>query len=139
MVKEQNQNVDKYDIPVWRKYTLSVQEAAKYFHIGDKKLRKLIDENPDAEFIEQVDELTDEFMNMGKASTGSNVGTGGMNTKMIAAKIATSSDVDMLIANSRDIGVLHRLLEGENEGTLFVAHRDESFDLPEFVQNLHKN
>ena len=51
MVKEQNQNVDKYDIPVWRKYTLSVQEAAKYFHIGDKKLRKLIDENPDAEFI----------------------------------------------------------------------------------------
>ena len=47
MVKEQNQNVDKYDIPVWRKYTLSVQEAAKYFHIGDKKLRRLIDENPD--------------------------------------------------------------------------------------------
>ena len=42
MVKEQNQNVDKYDIPVWRKYTLSVQEAAKYFHIGDKKLRKII-------------------------------------------------------------------------------------------------
>ena len=33
MVNEQNQNVDKYDIPVWRKYTLSVQEAAKYFHI----------------------------------------------------------------------------------------------------------
>ena len=96
-------------------------------------------QNPDAEFIEQVDELTDEFMNMGKASTGSNVGTCGMNTKMIAAKIATSSDVDMIIANSRDIGVLHRLLEGENEGTLFVAHRDESFDLPEFVQNLHKN
>lgn len=95
-------------------------------------------QNPDAEFIEQVDELTDEFMNMGKASTGSNVGTGGMNTKMIAAKIATSSDVDMIIANSRDIGVLHRLLEGENEGTLFVAHREESFDLPEFVQNLHK-
>ena len=78
-------------------------------------------------------------MHMGKASTGSNVGTGGMNTKMIAAKIATSSDVDMIIANSKDIGVLHRLLSGENEGTLFVAHKDEIFDLPEFVQNLHKN
>ena len=51
MMNEQNQNVDKYDIPVWRKYTLSVQEAAKYFHIGDKNLRKLIDENSDAEFI----------------------------------------------------------------------------------------
>ena len=31
---------DKYEIPVWRKYTLSVQEAAKYFRIGDKKLKK---------------------------------------------------------------------------------------------------
>ena len=51
MVKEQEQFVDKCEIPVWRKYTLSVQEAAKYFHIGDKKLRKLIDENPDADFI----------------------------------------------------------------------------------------
>lgn len=40
MMKEQNQNVEKYEIPVWRKYTLSVQEAAKYFHIGDKKVTK---------------------------------------------------------------------------------------------------
>jgi len=94
--------------------------------------------NPDAKFIEQVDELTDELMDMGKASTGSNVGTGGMNTKLIAAKIATKSNVDMLIANSRDIGVLHRLLAGENEGTLFVAGNDEDFDLPEFVDRLHK-
>ena len=94
--------------------------------------------NPDAKFIEQVDELTDELMDMGKASTGSNVGTGGMNTKLIAAKIATKSNVDMLIANSRDIGVLHRLLAGENEGTLFVAGNDEDFDLPGFVDRLHK-
>ena len=95
--------------------------------------------NPDARFIEQVDELTEELMGMGKSSTGSNVGTGGMNTKLVAAKIATSSDVDMIIANSRDLGVLHRILEGKKEGTLFVAHRDEGFDLPEFVDNLHKN
>ena len=51
MVKEENQTVNNNEIPVWRKYILSVQEAAKYFHIGDKKLRKLIDENPDADFI----------------------------------------------------------------------------------------
>ena len=94
--------------------------------------------NPDAKFIEQVDELTDEFMNMGKSSTGSGVGTGGMNTKMIAAKIATKSNVDMIIANSQDIGVLHRILEGKKEGTLIVANKDESFDLPVFVSNLHK-
>lgn len=92
---------------------------------------------PDAEFIEQVDELTEELMGMGKATTGSSVGTGGMNTKLIAAKIATKSNVDMVIANSRDIGVLHRILAGEREGTLFVAHRDENFDLPLFVGGLH--
>lgn len=39
------------EIPIWRKYVLSVQEAAQYFHIGDKKLRKLIDENPTADYI----------------------------------------------------------------------------------------
>ena len=44
--------------------------------------------NPDAEFIHQVDELTDEYLEMGKESTGSSVGTGGMNTKLIAARIA---------------------------------------------------
>lgn len=94
-------------------------------------------QNPDAEFIEQVDCLTDELMDMGKESTGSDVGTGGMNTKLIAAKIATSSDVDMIIANSRDIGVLHRIMSGKKEGTLFLSHRDRGFDLCTFVDNLH--
>ena len=51
MAKEQTQNFDYGDIPVWRKYTLSVQEAAKYFRIGDKKMRKLIEENPGANYI----------------------------------------------------------------------------------------
>ena len=45
------QSFDYNDIPVWRKYTLSVQEAAKYFRIGDKKMRKLIEENPGANYI----------------------------------------------------------------------------------------
>lgn len=96
-------------------------------------------QNLDAKFIEQVDELTDELMGMGKATTGSSVGTGGMNTKMIAAKIATSCNADMIIANSKDIGVLHRILAGQNIGTLFVANRDENFDLPMFVENIHKD
>lgn len=95
--------------------------------------------NPDAEFIDIVENLTEEYMHMGKASTGSNVGTGGMNTKMIAAKIATSVGTDMVIANSKDVGILHRITNGQNEGTLFVARKDTSFHLPEFVNNLHKN
>lgn len=94
--------------------------------------------NPEAKFISQVDELTEELMGMGKATTGSNVGTGGMNTKLLAARIATKAGADMIIANSRDIGVLHRLLAGREEGTLFVAKKDENFDLAGFVAGLHR-
>ena len=39
------------DIPIWEKYTLTVEEASKYFHIGEKKLRKLAEENPDASWL----------------------------------------------------------------------------------------
>ncbi len=95
--------------------------------------------NPNAEFIPQVDELSAKLMEMGKETTGSSVGTGGMNTKLIAAQIATRSNVDMIIANSRDIGILHRILDGCQEGTLFTARKDENFDLPGFVSNLHKS
>ncbi len=39
------------DIPLWAKYTLTVEEAAVYFRIGENKLRKLISENRSAKFI----------------------------------------------------------------------------------------
>lgn len=93
--------------------------------------------NPDAAFIEQVEELTEDLMHMGKESTGSDVGTGGMNTKLIAASIATRSNVDMVIANGSDIGILHRILNGEREGTLFLGKKDEGFVLPDYVDRLH--
>ena len=93
--------------------------------------------NPDVRYIEVAEELTEELMNMGKASTGSSVGTGGMTTKLQAAKIASSTGVDMVIANSRDIKVIHRILSGQNIGTLFLAHKDEQFDLPLYVQQMH--
>ena len=145
-VVNENDTVATYEIEIGDNDTLSAIVAAM---VGADLLILLSDidglytddprKNPDARFIEQVDELTDELMEMGKATTGSNVGTGGMNTKMIAARIATSSGVDMLIANSADIGVFHRILDGENVGTLFVAHRDDQFDLPAFVDRLHKH
>lgn len=92
--------------------------------------------NEKAEFIQVVEELSDELMKMGKSSTGSSVGTGGMNTKLVAAKIATSSNIDMVIANSKDIKVLHRILDGQDIGTLFVGNKNTYFDLPEFVENM---
>lgn len=94
--------------------------------------------NPDAKFISVVDDLSDELMQMGKESTGSSVGTGGMNTKLQAARIAGSMGVDMVIANSSDIKVIHRIVDGKDIGTIFISHKDETFDLPLFVQQMHK-
>lgn len=39
------------EIPLWQKYTLSVEEASKYFRIGQAKLRRIISENENADFI----------------------------------------------------------------------------------------
>lgn len=39
------------EIPIWEKYTLTIEEAAKYFRIGEKKMRQLTLENPTADFI----------------------------------------------------------------------------------------
>lgn len=86
-------------------------------------------QNPEAEFIHLVEKLTPEYEEMAKSSTGSNVGTGGMNTKLAAAKIATKSGADMIIANSRDVKILGRLLDGSKEGTLFLGNKDETFEL----------
>lgn len=46
-IKEVQTNV----IPVWKRYVLSITEAADYYHIGENKLRMIADEHPEADFI----------------------------------------------------------------------------------------
>lgn len=41
----------KEKIPFWQQYLLSINEAAEYFNIGKDKIRKIIAENPDADFV----------------------------------------------------------------------------------------
>lgn len=93
-------------------------------------------QNKDAKFISVVDELTDDLMQMGKKSTGSDVGTGGMNTKLQAAKIATVAGADMIIANSDDMRIIHRIMDGREYGTFFKAHKDDNFYLADYVENM---
>lgn len=38
-------------IPFWERYTLSIEEATQYFRIGEHKLRQIINENKDADFV----------------------------------------------------------------------------------------
>ncbi len=91
--------------------------------------------NPNAEFISVVDHLDDSIMGMGKG-TSSSVGTGGMGTKLSAARIATSSGADMIIANAADVRIIHRIMDGREYGTLFKAHKSEEFDLVTFIENM---
>ena len=41
------------EIPYWEKYMLTLREAAEYFHIGEKKMRQIVDENMDAKFLQE--------------------------------------------------------------------------------------
>lgn len=60
-----------------------------------------------------------------------------MNTKMTAAKIATSCGTDMIIANSKDIRIIHRIMDGRKYGTWFKANINEDFDVIEYIKNMH--
>lgn len=90
--------------------------------------------NPEAEFISIVEKVDDKFMAMGKATSGSSVGTGGMYTKLLAARIATDSGADMVITNGKDVSHIHKVVEGRKHGTLFLADKDEQFSIEKYFE-----
>jgi len=89
--------------------------------------------NPNASFIGLVERIDSKLMNMGKKTSGSSVGTGGMAAKLIAAQIANNSGADMVITNGNDIDNIQRVINGEAVGTLFVQHRDKDFNILELI------
>lgn len=86
-------------------------------------------DNPDAKLIREVDTLDRKILGMAKSSTGSDVGTGGMATKLTAAKIATYSGADMIIANGGNMGILYDIMNDRYTGTLFHRARMQSLCL----------
>lgn len=92
--------------------------------------------NPDAEFIDLVENLDDKLLNMGKNTSSSKVGTGGMATKLTAARIASAAGVDMVIANGADFHVIHKITEGRKYGTLFVGETKEEIYLIDIIDKL---
>lgn len=89
--------------------------------------------NINASFIDYVEEITDELCEMGKGSS-SLVGTGGMATKISAAKISTDSGADMVIANGDDVYIIDDIINGKNVGTLFKAHKNKNFILLDYIK-----
>ena len=92
-------------------------------------------ENPEAGFISLVPEITPEFLRMGKDTSGSDVGTGGMSAKLAAARIATDSGADMVIANGDQVDNILDIMSGKEKGTLFLAHTNLDFDLMHYLNN----
>ncbi len=87
----------------------------------------------DAKLIPIIEKLDERYNDMAKSTTGTSIGTGGMNAKLYAATVATSSGADMVIANGKDVSVIHKIMEGRNYGTLFVANRDDDFRIADLI------
>lgn len=77
-------------------------------------------EHPDAKLISEVREITPEIEGLA-GGAGTEGGTGGMVTKLAAAKIAMSAGVTMVIARGDKFGVMREVLEGKPVGTVFHA------------------
>ncbi len=89
--------------------------------------------NEKARFISYVESISDEMIEMAKGPS-TTFGTGGMSAKIYAAGIANDGGTDMAIINGDDMNNIVRLIEGEEIGTVFKAHRTRHFHLKEYLE-----
>ncbi len=79
-----------------------------------------------ATLIPEVYELNEEIMALG-GDAGSSLGTGGMQTKLKAARIATSAGCDMVIANGENPSVIYEITDGVAVGTRFYSSKNSRY------------
>jgi glutamate 5-kinase len=79
--------------------------------------------HPEARLVHVVQEITPE-VEASAGGVGSSRGTGGMATKIQAAKAATSSGIQLVIASGTEKNAIPRILQGEELGTLFVSREN---------------
>ncbi len=75
--------------------------------------------DPNAKLISVVSEINDDILALG-GGEGSSLGTGGMRTKLNAARICTENNCDMIIANGENPDILYDIVEGKAVGTRFI-------------------
>lgn len=81
--------------------------------------------NPDAKIIPIVADIDSVSASAGGA--GTNRGTGGMITKLEAARKVTDANINMIIANGNNISALYDILDGDKIGTLFVSKKNQQY------------
>ena len=79
--------------------------------------------NPDAKLIDTVEKIDEHIISLGGGS-GSNLGTGGMATKLRAAQMATAAGCEMVIANGQTPDILYDVAAGKRVGTRFTVKKD---------------
>lgn len=80
--------------------------------------------DPNAELIAAVHDIDTHIRELA-GGKGSELGTGGMVTKLNAAELCISSGCNMIIANGNDPEILYKIIAGESVGTLFSATQSE--------------
>ncbi len=86
--------------------------------------------HPDAALIPLVEEITSEVMALADGA-GSALGTGGMATKLRAARMVTGSGADMVIANGAHPELLYDIAAGKPIGTRFAGHKQPALSTQE--------
>ena len=81
--------------------------------------------HPDAKLIPVVEAITPEIEALA-GGAGSSLGTGGMLTKISAAKRATNAGADMIITNGARADVLYDIVEGKPVGTRFIGKKEHA-------------
>ena len=90
--------------------------------------------NPKAKRISVIEKVDDSLKDMAKG-TVTRYGTGGMYTKIAAAQIASHAGADTAILESADMEIIHRLMNGEDVGTIFISDTSSEFDILDFIKN----
>ena len=80
--------------------------------------------HPDAKLIDSVSFIDENVLSLA-GGAGSRRGTGGMKTKLQAAKLATSQGIDTIITNGKNPSALYKIVKGEHVGTIFTGKNME--------------
>ncbi len=126
-IVNENDTISTYEIEFGDNDTLSATVAAL---VGADLLILLTDieglytadpkKDKDAKIIHLVEKIDDEISNAADGS-GSTLGTGGMVTKISAAKIGCEYGIDTIIANGEEPSIIYDILRGRERGTLFLS------------------